>query len=775
MGFGHDQTPDEIIDVLIQYNEGEDPVVEQAARYGEVVVYGGDVILTEDYSTEIFLRGNITSIASRRWPNSTIPYVWGEGLSQTQRNLILDAIEDINDQTNLCVTERTDEEDYVQFRNVGSGCYVLGVGNSGTPNQVINLSGGCYSNHTIIHEILHKAGFFHEQTRPDRDDFITVNWDNLDGNWAFQFQPQGSETASGAYDFASVMHYVQFHSSVTIDDTQPMYFINDPNSLPPGMTANQIGRLNYMSPTDILSVNTLYPVTCENSCTDNDNDGVCEEEDCNDFNPNIPTTPGTACNDGDSGTINDVIQSDGCTCAGEDDGGSDNPCDDIQVSASGSNVIISNIASSLNLRIIGPGTGWSDQIICDGNCSSTETVSGLIAGNYTVKALNSNPGCYAQQMITVTEGSGGVCDNQGGDNDNDNVCANVDCDDNDASVGAQQTPGTACDDGNSNTINDVIQSNGCDCAGEFVSDNPCTDIQVSGGSSGSVTISNAASSLKLRIIGPGTGWSDQTICDGDCNSTEVVSGLIAGTYTVKAINSNPGCYAQYTVPVSGGGNPCDNQGGDTDNDNICNNQDNCPNTPNPNQSDSDGDGVGDACDQGGVTVENCNGITITYGNGQITMEGPASNYYYQIHDTNAGWITVFSCADINCGSSQTANLPAGDYLVKVLNADWTGACQTNIELSGGGGADPIQIHADVTLSPNPARYETYLDMNMLAGLRGTLSISNMLGQTVHRMSFSEIPYEPVLIQTNDYAHGLYFIDIHTEGNQRIVKKLLINK
>ena len=41
---------------------------------------------------------------------------------------------------------------------------------------------------------------------------------------------------------------------------------------------------------------------------------------------------------------------------------------------------------------------------------------------------------------------------------------------------------------------------------------------------------------------------------------------------------------------------CDKFGGDTDEDGVCNDFDNCPDTVNADQADSDGDGIGDACD-----------------------------------------------------------------------------------------------------------------------------------------------------------------------------------
>jgi len=57
------------------------------------------------------------------------------------------------------------------------------------------------------------------------------------------------------------------------------------------------------------------------------------------------------------------------------------------------------------------------------------------------------------------------CANSGGDSDNDGICANNDCDDNNANIGAMQAAGTSCNDGNAATENDVIQVDGCTCAG----------------------------------------------------------------------------------------------------------------------------------------------------------------------------------------------------------------------------------------------------------------------------------------------------------------------
>lgn len=58
------------------------------------------------------------------------------------------------------------------------------------------------------------------------------------------------------------------------------------------------------------------PDPCVNNGGDSDGDGVCNNQDCAPNNANFPATPGTSCDDGNSNTENDVIQGDGCGCAG---------------------------------------------------------------------------------------------------------------------------------------------------------------------------------------------------------------------------------------------------------------------------------------------------------------------------------------------------------------------------------------------------------------------------------------------------------------------------
>ncbi|MFN0037262.1 MAG: M12 family metallopeptidase [Saprospiraceae bacterium] len=245
---------------------GEGPEVIKVEVVGGYVIFQGDMVLglEKDFFTRS--RGKLIPITNpqkpksnrdtgtpdpgRLWPGGVIPFEIVAG--HPSASVINRAIETINRTTNLCMRPRTNEVDFVRFTNLNGrddgGCWAW-IGRRGGM-QEINIGNGCGDEGVILHEILHAAGVFHEQSRPDRDNYVRINWNNILPRRANNFGKLSRAFGVCSYDFRSIMHYGQFDFN---SNGLPTITTIDPTR------QNVIGQRNGLSECDINGLRFLYP------------------------------------------------------------------------------------------------------------------------------------------------------------------------------------------------------------------------------------------------------------------------------------------------------------------------------------------------------------------------------------------------------------------------------------------------------------------------------------------------------------------------------------
>ncbi len=217
-----------------------------AVAQGDMVL--GKVSADGNLQTPFQKRGLGLSENLDRWPDGIVPYQFSETITQTQREQATAAVAHWNNNSTVLMLERTDENseqysDFISFEP-SNGC-ASWVGRIGG-EQSVWVADSCTVG-SVVHEIGHAIGLFHEHTRPDRDNFITVNHENIPEDRMINFDiiDAGAESL-GDYDYGSIMHYGEnFFSSNG----------NPTISAPDGI---QIGQRDALSAIDIESVDTMY-------------------------------------------------------------------------------------------------------------------------------------------------------------------------------------------------------------------------------------------------------------------------------------------------------------------------------------------------------------------------------------------------------------------------------------------------------------------------------------------------------------------------------------
>jgi len=425
---------------------------------------------------------------------------------------------------------------------------------------------------------------------------------------------------------------------------------------------------------------------------------------------------GDACDDGDAATNNDVCDGAG-GCSGEVIGCSPTQCE-ASAEPNGVDCTITNKPAGDSCDDGDPATN-SD--VCDGNGACAGTPYACEPGNCEATSEPNGVDCditLADEGTTCDDGDAGtaedVCDDAGGCAGTPYACEvgvcqasstpnGVDCDIVFSAVG------TACDDGDVTTGNDVCDGTG-GCAGEAIVCTPglCEDASDPNGVDCTPTYSAA-----------GTGCDDgnlstnNDVCDG--------SGACAGTdYTCTPTqcqeSSEPnGTDCDITLKLAG--EACDD-GDDATKDDICDGADGCAgtvigcvptqceetSTPNGVDCDITYKGSGAACDDGDPATNNdvCDGsggcggtpytctpgvceatsvvngvdCTVTFEPSGTACDDGNDGTNNDLCDANGGCLgTPYACAPGICEASSTPN---GTDCTVVFSSSGTGCDDGNV-------------------------------------------------------------------------------------------------
>ncbi|MBC7775865.1 MAG: T9SS type A sorting domain-containing protein [Phycisphaerae bacterium] len=215
---------------------------------------------------------------------------------------------------------------------------------------------------------------------------------------------------------------------------------------------------------------------------------------------------------------------------------------------------------------------------------------------------------------------------------------------------------------------------------------------------------------------------------------------------------------------NGIGNACETGcAHDADNDAICDEDDNCDNAPNPSQADADCDGVGNACDQ------------CPSGNDAV------DNNHDGIADCNQLLAYEAYSPDWKCGNNKIKVCHNGNTTCINKNAlsahfnhgDKVGPC---IGCNGRPSGDRAEFAEAMGLEvvPNPASDEAIVYFDDL-DTKAMLTITDQLGKLIWTTALAKDQTEITLdLSDGRFSSGVYFVSVRTE-NQMLTQRLIITK
>lgn len=216
---------------------------------GYVLIEGDIQIRLDQYL--IRMAGGESTFGGTLWPGGLVPYVFNANVTAEKQQQMLSAMALISQRAAVTFQPWQPGNPFwihIQASNANNSAVGMVA-----PGQIVNIvSWG--EPLTIVHELFHALGFQHEQTRPDRDTYVTINWQNICSGQEPNFWLNPIAGRYGPYDFASIMHYARGDfSCVTGQDT---ITVNQPWN---AQWQSVIGEYSDFSYFDTITCRGHYP------------------------------------------------------------------------------------------------------------------------------------------------------------------------------------------------------------------------------------------------------------------------------------------------------------------------------------------------------------------------------------------------------------------------------------------------------------------------------------------------------------------------------------
>ncbi|XP_031155173.1 low choriolytic enzyme [Sander lucioperca] len=232
------------MDEIIKANEF------QASR----IIDGTTSLRDGDIAVSSGRRSKVCFARSCLWSKSVdghvyVAYRLSPEYSEIETKLIKKGMESIEKGTCVRFVPRTHQRDYVDIQPK-SGCWSY-LGARGGRQTVSLQSPDCLRVGVISHEFMHALGFVHEQSRSDRDNYVTIMWPNIWRDRLRNFEKFKTDSLDLPYDYGSIMHFGMYAYS---QDGEPTII---PKNSQNGKDI-KLGQASTLSHIDQMKINKLY-------------------------------------------------------------------------------------------------------------------------------------------------------------------------------------------------------------------------------------------------------------------------------------------------------------------------------------------------------------------------------------------------------------------------------------------------------------------------------------------------------------------------------------